>query len=248
MDIVPQTDFWTMISGATIAVKLVLLLLVGMSIFSWTVIFTKIVVLGQAQKKVMAGLERFENAVDLAAGLQILQQLPGSPLFAIGSKAVSEYKRLDKSDLDPVKKRELVADTLRRVLRQGVSIEMKRLGSSISFLATCANAAPFIGLFGTVWGIMHAFHSIGAAKSAALATVAPAISEALVATAIGLGVAIPATLAYNYFQSQLVTIEGELINFAGVFLNRVEREIPWTTEESARQVSRPRPSSTNLLG
>jgi biopolymer transport protein TolQ len=248
MDIVPQTDFWTMISGATIAVKLVLLLLVGMSIFSWTVIFTKIVVLGQAQKKVVAGLERFENAVDLAAGLQILQQLPGSPLFAIGSKAVSEYKRLDKSDLDPVKKRELVADTLRRVLRQGVSIEMKRLGSSISFLATCANAAPFIGLFGTVWGIMHAFHSIGAAKSAALATVAPAISEALVATAIGLGVAIPATLAYNYFQSQLMTIEGELINFAGVFLNRVEREIPWTTEESTRQVSRPRPSSTNLLG
>ncbi len=247
MDMVPQTDFWTMISGATIAVKLVLLLLVGMSFFSWTIIFTKIVVLGQAQKKVMGGLERFENAVDLAAGLQTLQQLPGSPLFAIGSKAVSEYKRLDKSDLEPVKKRELVADTLRRVLRQGVSMEMKRLGSSISFLATCANAAPFIGLFGTVWGIMHAFHAIGAAKSAALTTVAPAISEALVATAIGLGVAIPATLAYNYFQSQLVTIEGELINFAGVFLNRVEREIPWTTEESARQMTRPR-AATNLLG
>ena len=234
MDIVPQTDFWTMISGATIAVKLVLLLLVGMSIFSWTVIFTKIVVLGQAQKKVMAGLERFENAVDLAAGLQILQQLPGSPLFAIGSKAVSEYKRLDKSDLDPVKKRELVADTLRRVLRQGVSIEMKRLGSSISFLATCANAAPFIGLFGTVWGIMHAFHSIGAAKSAALATVAPAISEALVATAIGLGVAIPATLAYNFFLGYIRHIERELVGFSGAFLNRIQREVSWAPKQAAK--------------
>ena len=223
MDIVPQTDFWTMISGATIAVKLVLLLLVGMSFFSWAIIFSKIVVLGQAQKKVVAGLERFENAVDLAAGLQILQQLPGSPLFAIGSKAVSEYKRLDKSDLDQVKKRELVADTLRRVLRQGVTIEMKRLGASISFLATCANAAPFIGLFGTVWGIMNAFIGLSQVKSSSIQAVAPGISEALIATAIGLAAAIPAAIFYNYFMQQVRILSRSMDVFSAEFLNIARR-------------------------
>ena len=86
-----------------------------------------------------------------------------------------------------------------RVLRQGVTVELAKLSKSLPFLATCANATPFIGLFGTVWGIMNSFHSIGLMQSSALAAVAPVISEALVATAIGLAVAIPAVLAYNFF-------------------------------------------------
>jgi biopolymer transport protein TolQ len=147
--------------------------------------------------------------------------------------AVREYRQLENADLDREAKRRLVKDTLRRILRQGVNAEMKRLSRSLPFLATCANAAPFIGLFGTVWGIMHAFHSIGQSQSAALATVAPGISEALVATAIGLGVAIPATIAYNFFLGMLGEVEVEMINFAGAFLNRVERDSAWQPGRSA---------------
>jgi biopolymer transport protein TolQ len=96
-------------------------------------------------------------------------------------------------------------------------------------LATCSNSAPFIGLFGTVWGIMNAFQSIGLQQSAALTTVAPGIAEALIATAFGLAVAIPASIAYNSYLGVLHTIESELINFAGAFLNRAQRELPWLT-------------------
>ena len=112
-----------------------------------------------------------------------------------------------------------------RALRQGVASEMARLERSLSLLATAANTAPFIGLFGTVWGIMHSFHSIGMLKSASLATVAPGISEALVATAIGLGVAVPATIGFNIFMGKLSQVDTLLVNFAGVFLNRVQREL-----------------------
>ena len=120
---------------------------------------------------------------------------------------------------------DVVVDNVRRALRQGVASEMARLQHSLSLLATTANTAPFIGLFGTVWGIMNSFHSIGMLKTASLATVAPGISEALVATAIGLLVAVPATIGYNIFMGKIGEIDTLLVNFAGLFLNRVQREL-----------------------
>ena len=102
---------------------------------------------------------------------------------------------------------------------------LPQLGANDHVLATTANTAPFIGLFGTVWGIMSSFHSIGMLKSASLATVAPGISEALVATAIGLGVAVPATVGFNIFMGRLSQVDTLLVNFAGFFLNRVQREL-----------------------
>ena len=120
----------------------------------------------------------------------------------------------------------LLDDNLRRILRHGVAEEMRGLSRSLPLLATTANTAPFIGLFGTVWGIIHAFHSIGHMKSAALATVAPGISEALIATAVGLAVAIPATAGYNVFCGMLAAIEGQCVSFAGLFLNRLRQEAP----------------------
>jgi biopolymer transport protein TolQ len=98
------------------------------------------------------------------------------------------------------------------------------LGSSLSFLATTGNATPFIGLFGTVWGIMASFHSIGERGSASLTVVAPGISEALVATAAGLAVAIPAVIFYNYFSNRLEEINSDVRNFSTDFLNLVERD------------------------
>ncbi|MGE4293132.1 MAG: MotA/TolQ/ExbB proton channel family protein [Desulfovibrio sp.] len=233
-ELMPETGILTMLMGATVVVKCVLGFLLGMSVWSWTIIFTKLVSINRAKKRVSEGYELFFQAGDLGSGLQLLGQTPGSPLTLLSTKAVREFRNLERADIERDRKRALVKDTLRRMLRQGITAELKRLSSSLPFLATCANAAPFIGLFGTVWGIMDAFHEIGKQESAALTTVAPGISEALIATAIGLAVAIPATIAYNYFRSVLTDVQGEMINFAGAFLNRVEREVSWVTPKGKR--------------
>ncbi|WP_018123918.1 MotA/TolQ/ExbB proton channel family protein [Desulfovibrio oxyclinae] len=227
MDILGENNMLQMVMGATLAVKGVMLLLAAMSLWSWTIIFYKAFSILSARRRVLAGYESFIVAEDLATGIKTLGG-KNSPLAKVSSMAVKEFRKLEKAELDRDRKRMLVKDTLRRVLRQGISAEMRRLTRNLPFLATCANAAPFIGLFGTVWGIMHSFHSIGLQQSAALATVAPGISEALIATAIGLGVAIPATIGYNFFLGKLSEVETGMIDFAGAFLNRAEREIAWT--------------------
>lgn len=233
-ELLPETGVLTMLMNATLVVKCVLGFLMGMSLWSWAIIFTKLVTINRARRRVNEGYELFQQSSDLGSGLQLLGQTPGSPLTLLSTKAVREFRNLERADIERDRKRALVKDTLRRMLRQGITAELKRLSRSLPFLATCANAAPFIGLFGTVWGIMHAFHEIGTAESAALTTVAPGISEALIATAIGLAVAIPATIAYNYFRSVLVEVQGEMINFAGAFLNRVEREVSWVAPRNRR--------------
>ena len=227
MDFLPQGGIFAMLSQATIVVKCVLGLLAAMSLWSWTIIFWKLISLGRARTLILKGNKIMEEADSLSSGLTEISKTEGSPLNRIGTAAVKEYRVLEKSAVSASHKRRLIKDTLRRILRRQVSSELKKLTTSLSFLATCANGAPFIGLFGTVWGIMNSFHAIGSAKSAALSAVAPGISEALVATAIGLGVAIPATIFYNFFLGVLNGIETELVNFAGTFLNRVEREVSW---------------------
>ncbi|MGL1861199.1 MAG: MotA/TolQ/ExbB proton channel family protein [Pseudodesulfovibrio sp.] len=227
MNVMPDSDILTLLMGATLAVKMVLILLGLMSMWSWTIIFFKFFTIGAARNNVMKGYDAFMEAKDLTRGIKRLGTGDQSPLARVSTLAVQEFRLLEKADVNRERKRLLVKDTLRRVLKQGISKEMRQLTRNLPFLATCANAAPFIGLFGTVWGIMHSFHSIGLAQSAALATVAPGISEALIATAIGLLVAIPATISYNYFLGKLNEVETGMIDFAGAFLNRAEREIAW---------------------
>lgn len=226
MNFLPDNSILSLLSGATLAVKLVMLFLACMSLWSWTIIFLKFFTIGTARKKVIQGYEAFVASGDLARGIKSLGDQE-SPLARVSSLALKEFRLLEKAGVNRERKRLLVKDTLRRVLKQGISKEMRSLTRNLPFLATCANAAPFIGLFGTVWGIMHSFHSIGQAQSAALATVAPGISEALIATAIGLLVAIPATIFYNYFLGKLNEVESGMVDFAGAFLNRAEREIAW---------------------
>jgi biopolymer transport protein TolQ len=230
MNFMPENDILSLLLGATLAVKMVLLFLASMSVWSWTIIFFKFFTIGAARKKVLQGNEAFMAAKDLTSGLKTLGSKEQSPLARVSTLAVKEFRLLEKADVNRERKRLLVKDTLRRVLKQGITKEMRILTRNLPFLATCANAAPFIGLFGTVWGIMHSFHAIGLAQSAALATVAPGISEALIATAIGLLVAIPATIFYNYFLGKLNEVETGLIDFAGAFLNRAEREIAWSSK------------------
>ena len=216
-----EMTFLDMVLQATLVAKLVLVFLLVMSMSSWTLIIYKWITLGSAKKKALSGIERFTNARDLRDAVQSLGGDASSPLYHVAQQGVAEFNRLKEAGNSG----DVVADNVRRALRQGVNQSMSKLQTSISFLATTANTAPFIGLFGTVWGIMYSFHQIGLQKSASLATVAPGISEALIATAVGLFVAIPATIGYNSFLSSMQAIESELVNFAGVFLNRVQREL-----------------------
>ncbi len=216
-----EKGFLDIVLEATLVAQLVMALLLLMSISSWTMIIYKWITLSRARRRAEEGLERFTNARDLREAVQSLGGDASSPLYHVAQQGVAEFNRLKEAGNSG----DVVADNVRRALRQGVTESMNSLGSSVSFLATAANTAPFIGLFGTVWGIMHSFHQIAQMKTASIATVAPGISEALIATAVGLFVAIPATVGYNSFLGMMQTIEGELVNFAGVFLNRVQREL-----------------------
>ncbi len=223
-----DSNIFALIWQATFMVKCVLGLLVIMSLISWSLMFQKWFSLTAAKRKAAKGLEDFQQARDLREAVQALGSDASSPVYIVAQEGVAEYNRLREQGSSS----DILADNVRRALRQGVSMQTSQMGTSLSFLATCANAAPFIGLFGTVWGIMHSFHSIGQMKTATLAAVAPGISEALVATAIGLGVAIPATIGYNLFLGMLNGIEVQLVNFAGAFLNRVQRELGATRPAS----------------
>ena len=211
----------SMISQASLVAKAVLALLLLMSVASWGLMIQKSFSLGAAERKAVQGMARFESAASLREAVQSLGADPTSTLYYIAHQGVQEFNRSKELGNSS----EVVVDNVRRALRQGVASELARLQRSLSFLATTANTAPFIGLFGTVWGIMGSFHSIGMLKSASLATVAPGISEALVATAIGLAVAVPATIGFNIFMGKLSQIDTRLVNFASIFLNRVQREL-----------------------
>ncbi|MDR0816978.1 MAG: MotA/TolQ/ExbB proton channel family protein [Desulfovibrio sp.] len=216
-----EFSFFSMITQASLVAKTVLALLGLMSIASWGMMIQKIIMLSAADSKASDGSERFSKAVNLREAVQLLGSDPTSPLYYIAHQGVQEFNRSKELGNSS----DVVVDNVRRALRQGVGSELARLQRSLSLLATTANTAPFIGLFGTVWGIMQSFHSIGMLKSVSIATVAPGISEALIATAIGLGVAVPATVGFNLFMGKLSQIDTLLVNFASIFLNRVQREL-----------------------
>lgn len=175
------------ITQATLVSKCVLVLLLCMSLASWAYMAGKWVSLRAALRLAATGLELFDNAGGLNASLPILAGNVNSPLYGITRRAVREFNRINRTG-DAGR---LLNDNVRRTLRYGIDEEMARLKSSLPLLATTANTAPFIGLFGTVWGIMYSFQAIALMKSVSIATVAPGIAEALIATAVGLFVAFP---------------------------------------------------------
>ncbi len=214
-------NYLSMVLEATLLSQMVLGFLLLMSVASWTVIFMKYFSLRSASSKAKKGVERFEEAKGLREAVQELGADMASPLYAVAQLGVNEFNRSREANMDI----EMIIENVERSLDQGVSLALADLNKSMSFLATCSNTAPFIGLFGTVWGIMYSFHSIGLMRSASLATVAPGISEALIATAVGLFVAIPASMAYNSFSGMIGGVETRLSHFAAVFINSVQREL-----------------------
>ncbi len=231
----PQGGILEMLAKATPTVMAVLGVLVSMSLASWSIIFLKLFSLSSARKEAARDARLFQEAENLKTAMRAVSQNKSSPCYFVGLQAFEELMRMEEAEMEPSDKARVAMDNIRRTLRQAVATELAAQAKSLSFLATCANATPFIGLFGTVWGIMNSFHAIGLMQSAALSAVAPGISEALVATAIGLGVAIPATLAYNFFLGYINTIERELVSFAGAFLNRIQREVSWAPKTPPRQ-------------
>ena len=160
------------------------------------------------------------------------KQFTFSPLAHVFKAGYAELNRLSRiqqaaqSSADSTQEPEYERtgmDNVTRSLQQAVSAERSRLERGVNFLATTGSSAPFIGLFGTVWGIMESFRQIGVMKSASLAVVAPGIAEALIATAAGLAAAIPAVIFYNYFLGRINTISGEMDNFSSELINIIER-------------------------
>ncbi len=236
---IPQDlDLVHMISSASPMVKFVLLLLLFFSIATWSIIVIKYRYIRQAFQQSSVFIDFFWKSRDLSDAFKKAKNLDGSPIARVFRIGYVELKKLsqaagpefgESSDPDAgqgqVTMQFAGTSNVKRALRRAITTETTRMTQLVPFLATAGNTTPFIGLFGTVWGIMGSFHGIGLRGSASLAVVAPGISEALVATAAGLAVAIPAVIGFNYFTQKIRTIESELESFAADFLNIVERDI-----------------------
>jgi biopolymer transport protein TolQ len=212
-----------LVLNASLVVQLVLLVLVLASVLSWAAIFDRSRVLKRARTAADAFEQSFWSGGDLSALYRELGQdekaLTG--LAAIFRNGFKEYVRLRKNTPDDTMAVILGAE---RSMRVALSREMDRLESNLPFLATVGSTSPYIGLFGTVWGIMHAFHALGNVQQATLALVAPGISEALVATAIGLFAAIPAVVAFNRYSNQVERLNNRYEEFMEEFSTLLQRQ------------------------
>jgi len=226
-----------MLSDAGPVVKSVMLLLLFFSITSWAIMFIKFRYIRKAFKESAEFTDIFWQCRNLADAFSKAKALKSSPVARMFIAAYMEMARSDSKDkkIPQITRTQTsyfqIVGSIKRSLNRSISVELRRLVQLVPFLATAGNTAPFIGLFGTVWGIMGTFQGIGLSGSASLAVVAPGISEALIATAAGLAVAIPSVVAYNYFTDRIRVLDSELQSFSSDLLNIMERDIQKQTEE-----------------
>lgn len=218
-----------LLTGTGLIVKIVLLILGGFSMFSWAIIMFKLFQVHRANRESVLFMDFFWKSKRFDAIASQVDRFASSPLTVLFNEGYGELKKVVENggtsegsalstDLGGV-------ENVSRALRRATNSEITRLEKYLTFLATTGSTSPFIGLFGTVWGIMTAFEGIGRTGSASLAVVAPGIAEALVATAIGLVAAIPAVMAYNHFQHKIRVLINEMDSFSTEFLNIVQRNI-----------------------
>ena len=208
-------------------VKLVLLLLFFFSIASWSVILYKIRFLRKVEKETKVFYDLFWQKRQFKAIYDECGHFEATPLTAIFKAGFKELTRIrgGGDDVSDATHPDEGVDSIIRAMRRTSMHEINSMEKSVTFLATTGNTAPFIGLFGTVWGIMNSFRSIGLKGAANLAVVAPGISEALIATAMGLVAAIPAVIAYNHITTRIGRVTSEMENFSNDFLAVVERHL-----------------------
>ncbi|HEY3174950.1 MAG TPA: MotA/TolQ/ExbB proton channel family protein [Candidatus Polarisedimenticolia bacterium] len=213
--------------------QLVLLVLAFFSILSWAIMAERHRALSRAEKEDHILLERFRSQASLADLRDFCEKLPYSPMAHVYRTGFRELTRGTAARhggaaaggvaVAPETQSRTTTRIIERAMISAASEAQGRLERFLGFLASTASASPFIGLFGTVWGIMNSFRSIGMTGTANLATVAPGISEALITTAAGLAAAIPALLGYNYFNNRLRVLGNRLDNFIAELLNRFEK-------------------------
>lgn len=213
-----------LIFKAGFLVQLVMLALFSLSVGSWAILFLKRQLLIQATKQNAQFLQGFWGGWNLSEAFAKASDYPLSPVSKCFQSGIRELRKIQEKGEKFEGDRYVKLDLIVRSLKKSAANEMAALENSLSFLATTASSAPFIGLFGTVWGIMSSFQAIGTAGSASLATVAPGISEALVATAFGLAAAIPAGIGYNFLVGQIRGQALELESFHQDLLNLLQRE------------------------
>ncbi len=226
---VDNMSVWSLISHASLVVQLVMLTLVAASVISWVMIFQRSTAIRAAKRALDNFEDRFWSGIDLS---KLYRQAgsnpdPDSGLEQIFRAGFKEFSRLrQQPGVDP----DAVMDGVSRAMRVAISREEEKLETALPFLATVGSTSPYIGLFGTVWGIMNSFLGLSQVQQATLATVAPGIADALIATAIGLFAAIPAVIAYNRFSARGEMLIGRYYTFADEFQAILHRKVH-TSEE-----------------
>lgn len=224
-----------LILEASIVVQLVMLMLVAFSVAGWAMIFQRRKVINQALTDAHKFEDRFWSGVDLA---RLFQEISARAHNSRGMELLffAGFKEFARLRNNPEMERQDVLDASYRAMRVTHSREIDKLEANLSLLATIGSISPYVGLFGTVWGIMNAFIGLGAVQQATLAMVAPGIAEALIATAMGLFAAIPAVIAYNRFSHRVEKVDNQYVNFMDELLAILQRQgLAKTTEKAGAQ-------------
>jgi len=225
VNVTQDLELWTLIVNASLVVKLVMLLLLAVSFLSWTFIFSKWIAIRRARRQT----ERFERDFWSGNDLNLLYQGAVNARHTIGSlERIFEagFREFSKLRNQRGNDASALVEGAERAMRATYQREMDLLERHLSFLASTGSVSPYVGLFGTVWGIMHAFRSLANVQQATLSLVAPGIAEALIATAIGLFAAIPAVVAYNRFSHDIDRLSIRFESFMGEFSNILHRQGP----------------------
>ena len=221
---VDQMSMWSLISNASLVVQFVMLILVGASITSWVIIFQRSQLLRAARAGLNSFEDRFWSGTDLS---KLYRQVCNNADLDSGVEQIfrAGFKEFSRLNQQPGANPDSVMEGVARSMRVAISHEEEKLEQSLPFLATVGSTSPYIGLFGTVWGIMNSFRGLAQVQQATLATVAPGIAEALIATAIGLFAAMPALIAYNRFAARGENLIARYYTFADEFQAILHRKV-----------------------
>jgi biopolymer transport protein TolQ len=219
---ISEISLWSMFWGAHFVVKLVMVGLLLASVWSWSIIFNKTLMLAKTRRAIDEFEENFWSGNSLEELYKTLVDQPTVGAASLFVAAMREWKRSFETARGAFMG---LHARIEKVLDVSIAREVERLENHLLVLATVASAGPFVGLFGTVWGIMTSFRSIAASKNTSLAVVAPGIAEALFATAIGLFAAIPALIAYNKLSGEVAKVQAKLETFADEFSSILSRQI-----------------------
>ena len=221
-----QQGIIDLITGAGPVVQIVLYLLILFSVVSWGVILFKFRHVREAKKQSARFIEIFWESRNLASIHEASQELEASPVahvFIAGYEELLRVSRRNAAETEGLTTDLSGVDNVARAMKRAANVELTKLEQTLTFLATTSGSTPFIGLFGTVWGIMNAFRGLSVTRSSTIQAVAPGIAEALIATAAGLVAAIPALIAYNHFLQEIRVLTADMENFTQEFLNIAER-------------------------